>query len=300
MLANNRTNIPANCRAFRTGSDGFTLVELLVVIGIIAVLIAILLPALSAAREQANRAACSANLHNWGIACQSFAAENKGVFPVAFRTDNGAYFPSILNYDDLNRGVPPTVDSWQIYGVSLLQFFDYGVRRGSLPEEPAVGTFLRVEPSGISGSSLICPSSQSTIDMWNPGDFNWGDNVWGHYMYVGGITSEKLITPAFGKWGTKVPAVRQNDQNLTDEILAADEVWFSGGPSYAWEPATGENYRINHRRLDDPLPPAWQNILFGDGHVAGFGKDYYSVPLDINNYSLTHFTNGAFFYWSGT
>ena len=72
----------------RRRARGFTLVELLVVIGIIAVLVSILLPAMQKAREHSRRAQCASNLRQIGNGIQMYAGEFKGRIPIGFYDGN--------------------------------------------------------------------------------------------------------------------------------------------------------------------------------------------------------------------
>src|SRR5438552_948282 len=82
----------------------FTLVELLVVIGIIAVLIGVLLPVLGRAREQANQTVCMSNLRQVALAFVQYANENKGWLPASARggthgTLSNPFAPEFIDYE---------------------------------------------------------------------------------------------------------------------------------------------------------------------------------------------------------
>jgi prepilin-type N-terminal cleavage/methylation domain-containing protein/prepilin-type processing-associated H-X9-DG protein len=74
-------------------TPAFTLVELLVVIGVIAVLLGILLPVLSKAREAANVIKCAANLHSIGIGFSDYLANYQQTFPAAYTYQRGPQDP---------------------------------------------------------------------------------------------------------------------------------------------------------------------------------------------------------------
>src|SRR5258706_4818066 len=78
----------------RRRSRGFTLVELLVVIAIIAVLIAILLPALSKVKQAANRTACMSNLRQLAMVYHLYCGNNKGYMPMGWPHPNAEAPPA--------------------------------------------------------------------------------------------------------------------------------------------------------------------------------------------------------------
>src|SRR6218665_44955 len=82
-------------RNLRTLRSAFTLVELLVVIAIIGILVALLLPAIQAARAAARRTECSNKLHQLAIASLNFADANQNCLPIGLRA---TYEHSLFSY----------------------------------------------------------------------------------------------------------------------------------------------------------------------------------------------------------
>ncbi len=84
----------------RKGSrQGFTLVELLVVIGIISVLMGLLLPALGVARENAKTITCLSNLRQLAVAAQIYCDRYKGSYPIAYYDDGGTTLRTSYAWD---------------------------------------------------------------------------------------------------------------------------------------------------------------------------------------------------------
>jgi prepilin-type N-terminal cleavage/methylation domain-containing protein/prepilin-type processing-associated H-X9-DG protein len=183
-------NVHHNHRAARAGGLppkhhrqlGFTLVELLVVIGIIAVLIGILLPALSKAREHASQIKCMANLRQIGQAMFIYTNDNQGMLPYGFVTNGAAISVNgtVTNYPGENAdwttlllSVMTRKDSGYTTGQQATTPDLAGVRKVFMcptvsvePTKAAIITHYSAHPRimpDLSGTDWLSPSASSTL-----------------------------------------------------------------------------------------------------------------------------------------
>ena len=174
-------------------SHAFTLVELLVVIGIIALLISILLPALGAARRQAAAAKCAAQMREIGNAFQMYALESKGWYPVA------QLVPAAGRVYNLYGTDYPTPDGRNVYWFNFVSKY-----------------VTKTKVGASAGSGSEADQARKSI--------LWGCPAWDGYAnnnYVGGVA---YLQTGFGmnNWPTHsrtYPAVGTNHPPLAECVF---------------------------------------------------------------------------------
>jgi prepilin-type N-terminal cleavage/methylation domain-containing protein len=150
---------------WRNRPKGFTLVELLVVIAIIGILVALLLPAVQAAREAARRIQCSNNLKQIGLAFHNYHDAHK-TFPFAWMVD-------------LSRGMGPELNA-QCWGTRILPFLEQTALADTYdPRFPAVNELAAIpqvqQNLAVIQTPLqafICPSAPGGTERIYETDLN--------------------------------------------------------------------------------------------------------------------------------
>jgi prepilin-type N-terminal cleavage/methylation domain-containing protein/prepilin-type processing-associated H-X9-DG protein len=266
---------------------GFTLVEMLVVIGIIAVLIAILLPVLASARRQARATQCASNLRQIGIFFAEYLADSRGLLP------NNSYSLG----DDPNSLSPqpvagtPEANAFPTYGqgsmcnfewfdaIAVLNGWSGGRSVGARYVSAQADTFRQATPY------LWCPSVDQS--PWDSGLFATSY----------GISYD--VTMALKYQGYPIPAAANPyDPTLidfltyskihrqTDIVLLAEcQFWnYNSDPYFMTNASMANISRFGNKKMNPIVHHAGLNYLFFDGHVSRERKPPHSMGIEVGTF----------------
>jgi prepilin-type N-terminal cleavage/methylation domain-containing protein/prepilin-type processing-associated H-X9-DG protein len=282
---------------------GFTLVELLVVIGIIAVLVGILIPALARARESSIRIKCASNLRQIGIAAMNYAAENKGLLPDV-RTNNPHYVVNRVNFTWWDGRI-----LWNKYLKTADIFYCPGFSSGvdlrkTIASDADDASFKNAAKDAQVG--WRCTPVDQPVDLYVSVHYD----IFGGWSRPGnGTTRIVLLLRPDEPVPNADPAIQDcprlpaktNAKNAAELPMAADatlresqESGLSGTTILSGAAKMGPDYWSSHRRKGkfDGV-----NVLFYDGHVVWRGADKAMPRLTWAGPTATSYGSNAYIYW---